>query len=614
MHEIYIKVSIYIFLLLFINKKVNAQEALSKLDSLQLELTTYTTDDSNKVVCLETIALHYSMQSPDSAIRYATMAYEISNKLNYKSGILTSLRQLGAFHLNKNDYIPAVNYLTQALSAGKKYNEPSYTASIQSNLGMLYLYVEDYSKALSYFLLAKPELKKSKETYVEAYLYNNIGLTYLYLKEYTAALRYIDTALQLANTLQLTEVIATCHLNLGIISKIENDIPKALLNFDKAFEYANADNNEYVKAEALGGLAEVNFAQKQYGKAEHYAFKSLAVSRGSGFLNAQRDMYKLQVDVYTAQNKLTDAYAAYRNYITLRDSIINADKKTEILRNELQQTFNEKEYSIVEASNKSKLEAAKEILRQATMRKWTTIVAIALISLLILFIYIYKKRRDLIEKQQESELKSEIAETELKALRAQMNPHFIFNSLNSISHFINTHSTQSADDYIASFAKLMRLTLELSEERIISLEQELEHLKLYLKLEQQRLDNRFQFAIHIAPNVNTAEWMIPSLILQPFIENSILHGLSGKTEDGLLNISISTENDLLLIFLEDNGVGIDAAAEKQPTTSHKSMGMTITKNRIRLFNQQYQTHAIMNVSALQPGTRIELTFPIVKAF
>ncbi len=151
---------------------------------------------------------------------------------------------------------------------------------------------------------------------------------------------------------------------------------------------------------------------------------------------------------------------------------------------------------------------------------------IILISFLLF--YSYKRRRDAKARQKEAELKAEIADTEMKVMRLQMNPHFIFNSLNSISDYIRKNNSEEADDYLSKFAKVMRMTLENSEQQAIPLEEDMKALELYMQLEAKRLNNKFTYEIKVADDIDKENTLVPPMIFQPFVENSIWHGIAQK--------------------------------------------------------------------------------------
>ena len=222
------------------------------------------------------------------------------------------------------------------------------------------------------------------------------------------------------------------------------------------------------------------------------------------------------------------------------------------------------------------------------------------------FLFIgYKRRRSAKEIQNELLLKAKISDTEMRALRLQLNPHFIFNSLNSISDYIGKNDIKTADYYLAKFAKLMRGILENSEEKEIPLADELKMLELYMQLESSRLNHKFTFEIKVEQGIDPETTLVPPLILQPFVENSIWHGLAQKDGAGKIIIEVTKENAMLNCIVEDDGIGRKNAS----TSNGKSYGMKITKDRIELLNKFKNTNASVNLIDLEKGTRVEVKLP-----
>lgn len=189
----------------------------------------------------------------------------------------------------------------------------------------------------------------------------------------------------------------------------------------------------------------------------------------------------------------------------------------------------------------------------------------------------------------------QMAQLELQALQAQMNPHFIFNSLNSIQHFISENDSAKAQNYLGSFSRLMRLFLESSRSKFISLAQEKELLTLYLQLEQLRFGNRFSYTVETDPALNMGH-EIPSMLIQPFAENAVNHGLFNRPgKDGNLFIHFYKEKNDLYCIIEDNGIGRKAAAEQQRDKKHISRGMQITEERLKTLEQStgLKTHILV---------------------
>jgi sensor histidine kinase YesM len=183
-------------------------------------------------------------------------------------------------------------------------------------------------------------------------------------------------------------------------------------------------------------------------------------------------------------------------------------------------------------------------------------------------------------------LQKQLNELENKALRSQMNPHFIFNSLNSINSYIIKNKPDEASAYVSKFARLIRLILDNSRETHIALESELMALNLYIEIENKRFANKFSWNIQIHSNIDLHSTLIPPMIIQPFVENAIWHGLLHQEKQGILTISIQEQNGYLEISIDDNGVGRDAAKLLKSKTllKDKSHGMEVTINRIENFN------------------------------
>jgi ligand-binding sensor domain-containing protein len=222
-------------------------------------------------------------------------------------------------------------------------------------------------------------------------------------------------------------------------------------------------------------------------------------------------------------------------------------------------------------------------------------------------------------RQRTAELQQQKIEVEMQALRAQMNPHFIFNSLNSINRFILQNDRMQASGYLTKFSKLVRMILHNSQASLIPLESELESLNLYLDLEAVRFDHKFQYKISCQEELDIEVLKVPPLILQPYTENAIWHGLMHREDKGQLDIEVSEENDHLYFKITDNGVGRRKAAElaSKSATKHKSMGLRITADRIAGMqsvngNESPVTiNDLTNADGTAAGTEVTIKIPVV---
>lgn len=239
---------------------------------------------------------------------------------------------------------------------------------------------------------------------------------------------------------------------------------------------------------------------------------------------------------------------------------------------------------------------------------WWFYLLMAIGMFVVLYLF-YKNRIQNLKNQKSYEEK--IKDAEMKTLRSQMNPHFVFNTLNSINSYIIQNKTNLASDYLTTFSKLMRSILDLSKHESISLEKELKTLTLYLELEALRLEHKFDYSITVDTAIDQEFIKIPPLIIQPFVENAIWHGLHAKKESGIIDINVrETEEDVLLISITDDGIGRKAAAlTKNKNTEHKSYGIAITIERLQLLNPKNQVQIIDLYADDQTalGTKVELT-------
>ena len=240
---------------------------------------------------------------------------------------------------------------------------------------------------------------------------------------------------------------------------------------------------------------------------------------------------------------------------------------------------------------------------------WFRILALS--AMLWLVIWLVRRRIQVI--RHEAELKQKIAESEMMALRAQMNPHFIFNCLNSIDNLIQTNQKEKATTYLSKFAKLIRAILENSKQNIIPCWKDLDSLKLYLELEQLRWDNIFTYSMNISSSIINGDYKVPPMIIQPFVENAIHHGLLNKEDSNKsLKLEVAVENNCIKYVVEDNGVGRAKAEEYRNLNrpGHQSLGLQITSDRIHLFNQKDNGSVkiidLFDKNERPVGTRIEI--------
>lgn len=248
---------------------------------------------------------------------------------------------------------------------------------------------------------------------------------------------------------------------------------------------------------------------------------------------------------------------------------------------------------------------------------WFRFTSIVIIICVFLFFIRYRIRKIKDREKRKTELNKKIAQIESQALRAQMNPHFIFNTLSSIQYFISNNDSAEALKYLSKFAKLMRKIMDNSKQQMISVAEEIDALDLYLELEVMRFDKKFKYEINVDSNIEQNYDRIPSMLIQPYVENAIIHGLLPKEESGKIIITLRKQEDTILCSIEDNGVGREKSKEFQGNRvkQHKSMGMSITKERLSILNSTLNSTISFEIIDLfadgkAVGTRVNLVIPL----
>lgn len=256
-----------------------------------------------------------------------------------------------------------------------------------------------------------------------------------------------------------------------------------------------------------------------------------------------------------------------------------------------------------------------EELIEKQERQIMIVTLAALLPVIVLFIFgfffYYRIKRETQFRERELELKYAKSEMEMRALRAQVNPHFIFNCLSSIQHAIHHKDTIQAERQLVKFSRLIRQVLEQSSNAFISLAEDLEILELYIELEMLRLDNLFSYEIIVGSGIDRGKVFVPPMLLQPLVENAIWHGLTNRrTSDGKLEVRFEKEEEALICYILDNGVKND----NQSNHNGKSHGLRLVRERIRLHTDENEEVSLklderIGVAGIFQGMQVRLKIP-----
>jgi LytS/YehU family sensor histidine kinase len=334
------------------------------------------------------------------------------------------------------------------------------------------------------------------------------------------------------------------------------------------------------------------------------------LGRALGVWERIQDSEKMLSEIYERKDLPDLALLHFRQYSIAKDSVSNYQNIRNSVSAEMNFDFERKQ-----ALQKKEQEKRELIYdEQAKLHKQQILFVVLFILLAFGIIFLINNRRQL---KKNLTLQKELAEYEQKALHLQMNPHFVFNCLGSISSFIVQNGTDSAIKYLSKFSKLMRLTLEYSKESLIPIDKEIDSLQNYLELEQLRFNNVFDFKIIKSDEIED-DMALPPLLLQPFVENAIIHGLVPRKEAGLIEIDFSIDRQCLICTISDNGIGFNKsqALKENLVSVHKSMALDITKKRLEMMEaytsrtSKVEIKEITNKSGEPAGTKVVLSLPI----
>lgn len=538
-------------------------------------------------------------------------------------------------------------YLGQ-LAYYRRHGPVQNTANCFYGIAGYYLHLADYDKAIEYYMHAQ-EVYKSFDPVGYSSVIGEIGNAYLRWGNLDKAEEYLKAGLKETTKMDNGDYIIYCYNNLVDLYLIKHDYKNALqccLSYRKqcpglAPEYRAIDLVKMAAIHLSGNALDsadfyLRAAEKvrqqepvtmvaPYGNLEldfyHYKFYSATNDPGKALTSLKKALQQAQLlkyfplllkytnELYLFLLKQGDSLQSLRyliQYNAIQDSLNSENTRARTASYEVEKQQQQNDHEIAQLQ-----------VQKSTQRNYY-LVAGAFLFLIIMGVVSrlrYRRKRD--KEQLTTEFKQQLAQAETKALRAQMNPHFIFNCLNSINSFVIDKKHEIASDYLIKFSKLIRLILDNSRSETISMEKELETLKLYVLLESARFDNKFRFVYQIAEEINTRSVMIPPMLLQPFVENAIWHGLMQKESAGTLTLDIKKENEEFLnVSISDDGIGREKAAElKSKTATHKSHGLSVTSQRIEMMNRLNSTGARVNIFDLKDdlghaaGTKVELIIP-----
>jgi tetratricopeptide (TPR) repeat protein len=557
----------------------------------------------------------------DEAVNYFNKGREYAHRTGNRIEEIYLLSLTGEAYRERGDYEKAFDILQECVQLAEALQNPDLIQAQYKTLAGMFLQIEDYSAAEKYFRMA---FGSSKPEHADPWNLSVYAELLTREHKYDSALYYYG---RLDSARLGTAMLRTYLVSKGEYYSCRKEYSTALPYFIKSLSYQRKLNDRNQMMRCLLDLSRAYEQLGQNADAFRYAREGLAIASETDARQVIRDGCQVLSTLYDKEGQTDSAYFYYRRYIATKDSVLNDQVKGKFASYGFEQK--------IKWLNQEK--RLQDVCLQQEMMTKNILIGAVIVLALFSFIYAWNirlKRKNEAHRRQRAENELEIQrlegerakaalqqrakELEIQALRSQMNPHFIFNCLNAINRFILSHETEAASDYLTKFSRLMRMIMNHSRHSLITLAEEVEILELYLGMEVLRFKNAFDFQISIDSSIDTDDIRIPPLLLQPFVENAIWHGLMHKEERGLLSISMVAEEDTLVCIIRDNGIGRKQAArlKSKSAEKHKSMGLQITAERLALLTGTGEAGHFFRIEDLYDtegnaiGTQVVLTIKI----
>jgi tetratricopeptide (TPR) repeat protein len=544
---------------------------------------------------------------PNLAINYIEKSYKICERDLDTIGMSITLNSLGFLYNNQGNIVKALEYFFKSMQIREKSGDKKGAATSYNNIASVYQAQADYKNALLYFTKSLSILERLNLKEYQAGSLNNIGVLYMVQFQYDTALFYFNKSLKIYEELGSFYGIATTYNHLGKLYTAKNDDSNALKYYAKSLEIFEKSEEKKPTAKVLCSMANLLVKKGEHAKAIPYASKSFNYAQELGFPELIKDAANVLAKIHKKLLNHKEALKYYEIEVQMRDSLFNAETKKESVKKLLLYEFEKKQLEAKYLQDK-KISELNLLNEKATSRKNKILLSLIFIALFLsaTIFYINKlfKQRTIINLNKTNELKQ-------KLLLSQMNPHFIFNSLDNIQSLIYSNQNTDAIKYLTKFSKLTRQILENSIENYITLSEEIEMLDNYLTIQRLLYNNKFKYNIRVDQSIEQENILIPPMLSQPFIENAIKHGLKHKKDDGLINIDFSMKNEVLIFEVTDNGSGLENSKE---STHHKSVSTKIIKERLAHQNTKKSTEIrIENIleNNIVMGVRVLFEIPYI---
>ncbi len=589
---------------------------------------------------LELTGIYYTTTSNYvKALEFFHQAENIYDSVDFKKGVASVNNELGGLYLNIGALEKAEEYF---MRSQENTQTEMNKAILWVNMGAAYSSKGQLGKAMELFLKSKRMFEELNDSIHLSSVMSSLANIYFEENNYNEALQYYDSAICLKDTVIQWREIMNCQLGKvstyralgnyikargillevsktgiydndfnsygtiyyewGLLDAVNGNFDGAEKQYFKSIDWFTKANNTIKIAEVYKSLGKAKFNQQKYNDAIGNLNKSFEIAKKQSAQALLLENYSLLIKSYTALNNYKKAFMLQDKYYELKREYAIETQKREISYYEAKEQLSKKEQELEKLDRIN-----QENLIQLEKGKYQKALLVLLIILIILVaMFIYQKTKSKFIRRQE-QFKKQKLEIENKLLRSQFNPHFIFNCLNSAQAYISENKLQDAAVYLSRFSKLMRHVLNGTRNDLILLEDELKILQLYLEIEKVRFDNRFGFNIDCSVDIDPSQTLVPPFMIQPFIENALVHGIARVKEKGSIQLhyNILKEEKLLQCRISNNGAGLCDNCHND-VSEYESVGLKLVQERLDLYQNDYKQKLTFDIEDSKTGQGIEV--------
>lgn len=564
--------------------------------------------------------VHLALGEDRQAVEHYRMAHELAQELGDPMGTVRFHNNLGDIHERWGDHAKALEHYFQALATAEEIGDALSIGTVHLNIGNTLMTRGEVEEALVHFGRAMGPLERLGDRSRIALCLSAIGAANTARGLYDQALQDHLRALEIQREIGDKPRMARSLLRLGELHRTQRRHREALDLYRQGLRVNEEMADALLEADLRQGMGEV---LETLGDASgaRTAFEHALRSAGSaGYKKGIVAAHGALAAHHGRRGVFQQAYEHHVLFSAFKDSLFNeeSDRRITDLKARYETAVKDQELRLKDSElelldQERALQEARIGRQHATVRYLIAGFVLIVVFAIVVLRLAAQKRRAAFERR--------LLETEQKALRAQMNPHFIFNVLNSIQYYAGRNDMVAVETYLNKFTKLIRAILEQSRTPFIPLSQELEMLRLYLDLERMRFEDKFEHVIEVDPKIDTGRVHIPGMLVQPIVENAIKHGIRHKKGEALVKVSFLHEGDKLVCSVADNGVGRDAARRmngdgRENGNGHQPVATAIIGERMDALGTLHGiqlacvTEDLTDAEGRPTGTRVTVEVPI----